>query len=161
MIAVWLLAVYLALYVAGDTPTGRTMRLVLVDAPARALNRVHRGQWLMLVALLCLGGVLGWLTEGEALRMLMMGAPDLMVMLASVELGMFVDVLAVALVTASTVRLRRIVVQVRGLFGGPSARPRCTRTKARRVLPANDDEDGERGAWPPSGSSARRSRWAA
>jgi hypothetical protein len=138
----WLLATWLALHVAGDAPIGRAMRRGLVEAPARMLNRVQRGQWLMLVALLCLVGVLGWLTEGEAVRIATMGAPDLMPMLASVELGTFVDVLAVALVTASTVRLRTVVAQVRGWLGGRSARPRRTRARVNRTPAANDDEDG-------------------
>lgn len=141
MIAAWLLTLWLALWLAGDTPIGRAMRRVLVDAPARMLHRVHRGQWLMLLGLLCLGGVLGWLTEGESLRMMMMGAPDLMVMLASIELGTFVDVMVMAVLTASTVRLHTIVAQVRGMFAGRTARARRMRSRVQRVLPANDDED--------------------
>jgi len=141
MIAASLFTLCLALWLAGDTPIGRAMRRVLVDAPARMLNKVHRGQWLMLLALLCVGGVLGWLTEGEAVRMMMMGAPDMMAMLASVELGTFVDILVVAVVTASTVRLRTIVAHARGMLGWRSARARRTRTRVERALPANDDED--------------------
>jgi hypothetical protein len=141
MIAAALLTICLALWLAGDTPIGRAMRRVLVDAPARILSKVHRGQWLMLLALLCVGGVLGWLTEGEAVRLMMMGAPDLMAMLASVELSAFVDVLAVAVATASTVRFRTIAAHVRGMCGGRNARARRTRTRVERALPANDDED--------------------
>jgi hypothetical protein len=142
MIAAWLLAVCLALWLAGDTPIGRAMRRVLVEAPARMLDRVHRGQWLMLLGLLCLAGGLGWLSDGEGIRMLMMGAPDLVAMLASVELSIFVDVMAVALVTASTVRLRTLTTQVRGLFVGRHARARRTRNKTNRT-PTNDNEDGD------------------
>ncbi|NIJ22097.1 hypothetical protein FHS95_003808 [Sphingomonas naasensis] len=140
MITIWLAGLWLALLAAGDTATGRTMRRILVEAPARALNNVHRGQYLMLLLLILVGGTLGWLTEGESLRMMMMGAPELVGMLASLELGVFVDVLAVALLTASTVRIRTVIVLLRAPFARRAPRARRTHSAPQRQTPANDDD---------------------
>lgn len=140
MTAIWLLTLWLALLVAGDTATGRIMRRILVEVPARALRHVQRGQWLMLAGLLILGGALAWLTDGEATRLMTMAAPELAGMLASVEIGTFVEVLTAALVTGATVRSRAVLAQLYGLFSRRGARTRRTRSTPQRHSPANDDE---------------------
>lgn len=141
MIAICL-GVWLTLWAAG-TPTGRVMRRILVEAPARMLGAIPRGQYLLLATVLLACGTLAWLTEGEAVRMMLMGAPELLGILASVEIGALVDLLAATLVTASTLRWRALVGRARQLVSRPSHRARRTHSAASRQEAANDDDDDD------------------
>lgn len=76
MLATGLLLMWLALFAAGDTPVGRAMRAMGVDAPARRLSRWSRGQVLLVVLTLAVAATIIWVMEDEGRLLLGMFGPE-------------------------------------------------------------------------------------
>lgn len=131
-----LLLLWFALLVAGDTPAGRTLRRVLVEAPARWCNRWSRGDVLLVLTLLAGAALILWLMEAEGRLFLGMLGPDIVAGASMLELGTLLD-MAVAVFT--TLRVRGLRHWVAARFGRGLPRARRTRRPARK--PANDDSD--------------------
>ena len=131
---------WLAMWAAGDTPIGRTLRRWMVERPAARLSRISRGQILLFLTLAGIALALIWLLENDGRMLVAMGLPDVMSFAVAIDLASLLDVAAVAVVAASTVHLRTITAWLR-------RRPTPRRPHARSVRirrersPANDDED--------------------
>lgn len=140
-----MILVWLALVAAGRTPVGRMMRIILVERPAVWLSRLTRGQVLLMGASLLLAVLLFWILEEEGLRMVGMYAPELMGMLASVELTSAIDVLAVAVASMATGRMRAALHWMRARL--PARSGRAARPRRRPTQRVANDEDGPAVRW--------------
>ncbi len=135
-----LLTLWMALLTARGTPVGRAMRRAMVEAPARRLSRITRGQ--ILLAIVTLSLILGtiWLLDNDGRMIVSMGLPDFLSFAAAIDLSALLDLAAVAVIAATTIRFRAVGAWLR--HGLAPRRPRARRPRVRRQRPpANDDED--------------------
>ena len=137
---VFLVTVWAAMFVARGTRVGDAIHRMLVEAPARRLSRITRGN--LLLAGLILMTVIGviCLLDMEGRMILSMGLPEFAAFAAAVDLSALLDIVVVAVVASSAVRVRT----VRAWLGQRIAprRPRARRPRVQRLRPpANDDED--------------------
>ena len=105
MLPAALLAIVLLVAFPG-TRLARALREILVEAPARRLARVTRGQVVFYAGLSAAGLVLFWLFETEGLRLFMLMAPDLLVWFTVFDVSLFIDVLIMSVTLAAGARLR-------------------------------------------------------
>lgn len=139
MIQTTLLLLWFTLLVAGDTPVGRTLRRMLVVAPARWCCRWSRGDMLLVLVLLAGAALILWLMEAEGRLFLGMLGPDIVAGASMLELGTLLDVAVTAVAVFTTLR-------VQGLRQWVAARrvrhlPRARRTRRPARPAANDDGD--------------------
>ena len=132
------LALWCTLLLAPETPIGRAIARWTVTKPAARLNRITRGQ-VMLVVLMASGvGLLTWLIGHEAVRLMAMGTPELAVWATTFEVTAYLDAFAAIVAAASAARFGMIRAWVRSVVTRRPAREhRARRTRAA----ANDDED--------------------
>jgi hypothetical protein len=136
-----LLGLWLALLVAGHTPTGRTLRRALIEAPARWLMRWSRGDLLLMLLLVAGAALVIWLMENEGRLLLAMFGPEVVSTLMMLELGTWLDGVVTLVAMGSALRLRGLRHWLAMRL--PGARPRAVRTRrVRRPSAANDSEDG-------------------
>lgn len=142
MLATGLLLMWLALFAAGDTPVGRAMRAIGVDAPARRLSRWSRGQVLLVVLTLAVAAAIIWVMEDEGRLLLGMFGPEVVGALTAFEVSAWLDGLMVVAATGSALRVRgmRHWLAARMRRGGRARTVRARRV--RRPGAANDDADG-------------------
>jgi hypothetical protein len=135
-----LLGLWLALWAAGNAPTGRTLRHWMVERPAARLSRISRGQILLMLTLTGVAVALIWLLENDGRMLIAMGLPDVLSLAVAIDAASLLDLAVVAVIAASTIRVRAITSWLR-----PRATPRRPRARTIRVRrtrpPANDDED--------------------
>lgn len=144
MMAVALALLWAAMVMAGRTPIGRAMRRWLVEAPARQLGRIHRGTVITMLLLAAMLGAIALLLEGDAFRFAAMATPEVASWIAMFEVSAWADAIALAVITASTVRWRAVAGWVKAqIVRKPRPRARRSRNIARRERPSNDD--GEAG----------------
>lgn len=139
MLTFVLLAVWLIAAGAPETAIGGALRRATVEWPARKLGAIRRGHVIAGAALMVLVGLVAWFGEGDGIRMLAMGVPDLAASLAMMDVASLAEA-ALAMV---------LTIGSGGLRGWRIGRPRPSRPtpRARRVRgirrpAANDDEDG-------------------
>ncbi|CAM3296027.1 MULTISPECIES: hypothetical protein [Sphingomonas] len=135
-----LLGLTMLLYVWPDLPVSRWLAPMLVEAPARRLNRVRPGHWAMIVAGVALIGLAIWF-EIDEIRMLAMAGGsmgDLVMIASTIEWGGVAE-LGMATILSSSMLARWPVFRrwAGRLSAGRAARPR------RAERPANDTSDGE------------------
>lgn len=139
-------AAWLTISLAGGTPIAELLQRIMVDTPARRLNRITRGHILTAAALLVFGGLLIWQLEGDGVRLLSMMAPEIGTWLAMFEISTWLDAVVAVVALSSTVRLRGwrawIVAVLTRRTPGKHVRAHRSR-KARR--PADNDDDGAGG----------------
>lgn len=140
MIQTTLLLLWFALLVAGDTPVGRTLRRVLVEAPARWCGRWSRGDVLLVLCLLAGAALILWLMEAEGRLFLAMLGPDIVAGAGMLELGTLLDVAVTAIAVFTTLRVQGLRHWMTARFGRRLPRARRTRRQGRPA--ANDDGDG-------------------
>lgn len=140
MIQTTLLLLWFALLVAGDTPTGRTLRRMLVEGPARWCNIWSRGDVLLVLTLLAGAALILWLMEAEGRLFLGMLGPDIVAGASMLELGTLLDVAVTALTVFATLRVKGLRHWSTARFARRIPRARRTRRSARKA--ANDDGDG-------------------
>ena len=143
MVILTLLAAWAVLLHAPDTPIGRGIRAGLVVLPAHMLSRVTRGRWM---ALAIVAGLLtiGWWVGRDALTIVATSAPDVVLMLGSVDLSVLADVAVVAVLTWATTRGGAIGARWRldkRRLGRPARHARRRRTTG--TPHAANDDDGE------------------
>ena len=142
MMTVALLFAWFALLVLPDVPARRALERVLVEAPARKLNHINKGLVIVTVAIAMLGLVLFHFLEQDGLLLFNMAAPELAMMLGSVEMTTLIDVVASALMLSAGLRVKSGFAQVTAVFGTRAPRRiRARRTRLERTIVANDDED--------------------
>jgi len=145
---IWLVAAALgAMLLFPETTIGRGLRRLLVDKPAAALNRGRRGH----LALVALIGVMlaiafamgreGFIVAGQV--------PEAVAWFAAFDIATYVDVVALALIVATAVRLKSAIAFVRAapalLRRRVTSGMRRLRTARKRRAPPADSE-GE--PWP-------------
>jgi hypothetical protein len=135
-----LLACWLVLVAVPETKVARVLHVWLVAMPARKLDRITRGQVILVLALAIFVALVAWQLEGEGLRLLGMMAPEITTFVTMFEITTWLDVGVAAIATASVLRLRTIrdIVQARL----PVRQSRARRTCKPRV-PTNDDDGPE------------------
>ena len=135
-----LLGFWLAILLAGDTPIGRTLRHWTVARPAARLSRISRGQILLMLTLAGVAVALIWLLENDGRMLVAMGLPDVLGLAMAIDAASLIDLALVAVIAASTVRVRSIATWLRR--SAAPRRPRARTVRKRRIeRPANDDED--------------------
>lgn len=94
-----------------ETRVGGALRRLLVEAPARWLNRLKRGH--VLLALLVFAGLYAAYLIGRQDGVIVAGqvAADGMGVAMAIDLATWIDVVAIALVVAATVRFREALRQ--------------------------------------------------
>jgi hypothetical protein len=132
MLAILLAGSWLMMWIGRDTPIGQGLHRVMVEAPNRWLTSITRGQ--VLFVILLLGIVVGtiWLLENDG-RMGFAGAIDLSALL---------DLAAVAVIAAGTIRVKAVKARLTTRFARPAARQRQVRARRTRRPDrpsANDD----------------------
>ena len=138
MIVGTVLGLLVAMWVAGDTPVGRTMRLWLVERPAARLSRISRGHILLFLILASIAVALIWLLENDGRMLVAMGLPDVLGLAVAIDAASLIDLALVAVIAVSTIRVRAIMNWLRPTPRRPCSRP----VRTRRIRPpANDDED--------------------
>jgi len=140
MLTALLLTLLLAMLVARGTPAGDTLQRLLIEAPARRLSRISRGQ--ILFGLLTLSTIVGliWLLQFDGRMLVTMGLPEYLGYAAAIDLSALLDLAAVAVIAATTVRFRTVAIWLRHQI--TPRRPRARRPRVQRLRPpANDDED--------------------
>lgn len=134
------IGLWLALIAARGTPIGAAMRRWLVEAPARRLSQVKRGNILLMLTLVGIAVATVWLLDNDGRMLVAFGLPDLATMAIAIDLGTLLDATLVAVAAASAVRFRDIGARLRR----PSPRrPRTRSIRVRRATPpANNDDEG-------------------
>jgi len=135
-----LISVWAALLLAQGTPIGNRLHRLLVEAPARRLSRIGRGQ--ILFGLLTLSIIVSviWLLDNDGRMLVTRGLPDFLGFATAIDLSALLDLAAVAVIAATTVRVRTVVTSLSNKVA--PRRPRARRTRVQRLRPpANDDED--------------------
>lgn len=134
-----LLTLWMALLVARGTPVGDAMHRLLVDAPARRLSQIGRGQILFAIVTLSIIVTLVWLLENDGRMLVTMGLPEFLGFATAIDLSALLDLAAVAVIAATTIRFRAVGAWLRQQIA--PRRPRARRPRVQRQRPpANDDE---------------------
>lgn len=145
---------------APDSVVGKALRRGLVEAPARALNRLRSGRVVFLALLASAGVAMVLLFEAEGLRLYGFMLPELLIWFTVFDVGVFIEALLIAgsvlavnapgTARAGVAALRRRVAR---MIARSSAR--APRARRRRSLSAGKPDDGGPGwATPPAGYPA-------
>lgn len=78
-----------------DSAVGRVLRRGLVEAPARALNRIRPGRVVFFALLAAFGIAMALLFQADGLRLFGFLLPDLMVWFAVFDVGVFIEALLI------------------------------------------------------------------
>jgi hypothetical protein len=139
-----LLALCAALW-APDTPIGKSLRVVLIDAPAKTLSRA--------TPLKVIIGLIVFL----ALAVFIVGAPELVALMGLSELYFYLDITLISILMNTAVRSKSVLAYAIRLVRGIAARkiPQWKRAGPRNRLshprrpkaPSSDDEGGAEWGW--------------
>lgn len=145
--------IIILLVVFPTTSVGKALRNLLVDGPARRLNRITAGRLAFYFGLGALGLILFGLFEAEGLRLFSLMAPELVVWFVMFDVSLFLDVFFLGIALAATDRARviraailekldgvRMVLVTRASARGRAAKP-PTR-KAAKVVSKDPDPLG-------------------
>jgi len=141
-----LFALWSVTLIAPDTPTGRFLHRLLVEAPAARLSRITRGHVLLAMAMALAVGIAMWLMGGDGLGMLAMAAPEIGAWIAMFEVTTWIDVVAAIALASSATRVRMVAAQMRAMLSRWRVRPGTRSGRARRKrrpvrpAPSNDDD---------------------
>jgi hypothetical protein len=139
MLAAMLLTLCVTMIVARGTPVGDALHRMLVEAPARRLSRIGRGQILLAIVTLSIIVTLVWFLENDGRMLVTMGLPEFLGFATAIDLSALLDLAAVAVIAATTIRFRAVGTWLRQQI--VPRRPRARRTRVQRLRPpANDDE---------------------
>jgi cobalamin biosynthesis protein CobD/CbiB len=139
-----LLALCAALW-APDTPIGKSLRVMLIDAPAKTLSRATPLKVIM--------GLIVFL----ALVIFIISAPVLVAIMGLSDLYFYLDFTVISILMSTAVRLKSVLAYAIRLVRGIAARdiPRWKRAGRRNRLshprrpksPPSDDEGGAEWGW--------------
>jgi hypothetical protein len=143
MLALTLAGLWLTMWIGRDTPIGRGLHRVMVEAPCRWLASISRGQVLFAVLLLTIVVGTIWLLENDGRMLLTFGLPEFMGFASAIDLSALLDLAAVAVIAAGTVRVKAVKVWLTTRFVRPASRQRQVRSRcARRPdRPSANDDD--------------------
>ncbi len=155
-----LITVVAVLLAFPDTSIGQGLRRALVNAPARILNRVHRGKAAFYLGLAILGLLLTLVFEFEGARLFGLLLPDTLVWFAMFDVGVFVDALLITGAILATNGLRVARTQAAMLRGRVVAAltsrrsARAPRSRGATKRPTRTSADDHRPAWAQPGYRA-------
>ncbi|NLS27413.1 hypothetical protein S2M10_24090 [Sphingomonas sp. S2M10] len=135
-----LLLFWFALLVADGTPIGRTLRRVLVEAPARWCNRWSRGEVVLVLGFVAAAAAIVWVMETEGAVVFGMMAPEAIAWASMFEIGTLVDIAITTVTVFTALRVKGLRHWVAARFSRRLPRARRTRRTARPT--ANDDAEG-------------------
>ena len=134
-------AILLILLRAPDTPIARSLHRLLIAPAATGLERIRRGQVVMLLIL----AAAMWLLGREGAQLIAMGVPEAATWLALVDAASLLDVAAALAVTAAlvplrpaTAKLKPVIARIRRLRSSRASR-HARRDRAEARSAANDD----------------------
>jgi hypothetical protein len=134
-----LISIWAALLAAQGTPIGNRLHRLLVEAPARRLSRIGRGHLLLAIVTLSIIVTLVWFLENDGRMLVTMGLPEFLGFTTVIDLSALLDLAAVAVIAATTIRFRAVSTWARQKIA--PRRPRARRIRVQRQRPpANDDE---------------------
>lgn len=139
-VTLMLLGLAIMLYVWPELPVSRWLAAMLVEAPARRLNRVRPGHWAMMLVGVALIGLAIWF-EIDEIRMLAMAGGsmgDLVMIASAIEWGGVAELGMAAILSSSMLARWPVFRRWAGRLSASRA-PRPRRTER----PANDSGDGE------------------
>jgi hypothetical protein len=142
MLLVILLGLCLTMVVSRGTPVGDTLRHWLVETPTRRLSRISRGHVLFMLLTLSIIVALVWLLENDGRMLVTMGLPEFLGFATAIDLSALLDLAAVAVIAATTIRIRTVAAWLRQKIA--PRRPRARRTRVRRQRPPANDDEGRR-----------------
>jgi len=117
-----------------ETRIGGPLRRLLIDEPARRLARVKRGH-VLLVLLICAVLAAAWaIGRQEGVAFAGQASGDFFATAMTIDFATWLDVTAVALLVAATVRLRE-AIRLAAVLARQWAR-RCAGRLAARLMPA-------------------------
>ena len=135
-----LISIWTALLISRGTPIGTRLHRLLVEAPARRLSRIGCGHVLLAIVTLSIIVTLVWFLENDGRMLVTMGLPEFLGFATAIDLSALLDLAAVAVIAATTIRFRAAGAWVRQKIA--PRRPRARRVRAQHLRPpANDDED--------------------
>ena len=147
----------LALAIAGlcpETPIGRLLKDLLIDAPARKLAGVRRSHVVIALAIVALAAVLILGGGHEGMFLAAGYVPEGIAWVAAFDIATYLDVFALVWLAAATVRLRAVwrftkaalrqAAQAGRRLGMRIAGRERTQRKARTSSPPPNDDDGRR-----------------
>jgi amino acid transporter len=134
-----LISIWAALLAAQGTPLGNRLHRLLVEAPARRLSGIGRGHVLLAIVTLSIIVTLVWFLENDGRMLVTMGLPEFLGFATAVDLSALLDLAAVAVIAATTIRVRTVAAWLKHKIAPRRARARRTRVQRQRP-PANDDE---------------------
>ena len=134
------------LIIGRGTPFGDRLNRLMVELPAERLARLRVGQVSFGLVLLGIAGALVWAGGEDAVRVLGMAMPDAAAWLATVELSVWLDALAVATAALSTMRFGAVRSRAAAVVAALVAkrRPRQPRSRRRSGEPVAGNDDDER-----------------
>ncbi len=146
MLALILFSAMLVMLFAPETPIAKALHRALVAWPARQLSRITRGQVIIVLAAVVVTILTVVIFEQDGLILLRLGSPELLPLLASVELASYVEVITGLAMVAMTARFGAVAAAMRGgarrivrLLG---QRPRTRTPHLHRPSKPDDQGDG-------------------
>jgi hypothetical protein len=145
IVAELLLLALCAVLWAPDTPIGKSLRVVLIDRPAKMLSRATPLK--VIVGLIVL----------LSLLVFIIGAPELVAIMGVSDLSIYLDITIISILMSTAVRLKSVLANAIRLVRGIAARdtPQWKRMGPRNRLshprrpksPPSDDEGGADWGW--------------
>lgn len=131
---------------------GSALRRALVEAPARALNRLSRGRVVFFALLAIIGVALALLVGIEGLHLFGLALPDLLVWFAVFDVGVFIDAILIAgtlLAAKGPGAAKAWLAAMPGRIAARVARfsARARRPRRRPSDPKGDSAEGEGRGW--------------
>jgi hypothetical protein len=130
---------------APDTLIGKSLRVVLIDAPAKTLSRATPLKMII--------GLIVFLS----LVVFIFGAPELVVLMGLSDLYFYLDITVISILMSMAVRLKSVLAYAIRLVRGIAARDILQRKRAgprnrlshprRPKSPPSDDEGGAEWGW--------------
>jgi cobalamin biosynthesis protein CobD/CbiB len=130
---------------APNTPIGKSLRLVLIDRPAKTLSRATPLK--VIVGLIVLLALVGFIIS----------APELVAIMGLSDLSIYLDITIISILMSTAVRLKSVLTYAIRLVRGIAARDIPQRKRAgprnrlshprRPKLPRSDGEGGAEWGW--------------
>jgi cobalamin biosynthesis protein CobD/CbiB len=139
-----LMALFVVLF-APDTPIGKSLRVMLIDAPAKTLSRATPRKVII--------GLIVFL----ALVIFIISAPELVAIMGLSDLSIYLDITIISILMNTAIRLKSVLAYAIRLVRGIATRdiPQRKRARSRNRLshprrpksPPSDDEGGAEWGW--------------
>lgn len=138
------IACWLIMAGASQTPLGKAMHRMLVDAPAMRLSRFTRGDAAVIVLMMIAAAMVTLVGEGDGIRVLTLAAPDIAIWITTFEMSAYLDIVMALAAAAAGLRVRGMARYLGVVGRHPAAKARKRATRSRRTRPIVGDNDDDR-----------------